>query len=273
MENIKTPAGPLKSPRREKFAQACASGQIQTEAYKTAYPNSTKWKEGVVASRASDMARVDEVRARIKFLRGLVDQGTQKLFSLTKAEAAALVLEDAYEVARADVSQLITHRRLNCRYCHGTGHEYRWTDEAEFWAALAAAGEAQERWEAVPEARRRGKRPELPVDTGGYGFRRTHMPHAGCPQCEGEGIPDVFVADIRTLSGPARRAYAGVKIKKNGSIELLTRDKDAARQMLAKYAGVVDDTMKVTGVLGVTPLPQLTPEQVAEVAKRLENDC
>ena len=217
------------------------------------------------------MARVDEVRARIKFLRGLVDQGTQELFTLTKAQAAALVLEDAYEVARADVSQLITHRRLNCRFCHGTNHEYRWTDEAEFWGALAAAGEAQEKWDNTPEPRRRGKRPELPVDTGGYGFRRTHMPAADCPQCEGEGIPDVYVADIRTLSGPARRAYAGVKIKKDGSIELLTRDKDAARQMLAKYAGVVDDTMKVTGVLGLTPVPQTSPEQAAAIAKALDH--
>ena len=258
--------------KREKFAQCVADGMPGADAYRAAY-DSQQMMDSTIYRRSSELYGNSEVRARIEELRKIKEEGTQKLFSLTKAQAAALVLEDAYEVARADVSQLITHRRLNCRYCHGTGHEYRWTDEAEFWAALAAAGEAQEKWEAVPEARRRGKRPELPVDTGGYGFRRTHMPHAGCPLCEGEGIPDVFVADIRTLSGPARRAYAGVKIKKDGSIELLTRDKDAARQMLAKYAGVVDDTMKVTGVLGVTPLPQLTPEQVAEVAKRLENDC
>lgn len=256
--------------RREKFAQAVAAGSTATDAYRAAF-TVTGMANPTIWARACEVRKDKKVAARIKELTAKTDTAVEELFTLTKAQAAALVLEDAYEVARADVSQLITHRRLNCRYCHGTGHEYRWTDEAEFWAALAAAGEAQEKWEAVPEARRRGKRPELPVDTGGYGFRRTHPPHAGCPQCEGEGIPDVFVADIRTLSGPARRAYAGVKIKKDGSIELLTRDKDAARQMLAKYAGVVDDTMKVTGVLGVTPLPMLTPEQVAEVAKRLED--
>lgn len=266
MQDLTTPDQKLRVVRRELFAQECAGGKSQTEAYKLAYPASINWQAGVVASRASDLARRPEVRARIAYLRSVLDRGVERVFSLSKAEAAALVLEDATEVLRADVADLITHRRLNCRYCHGTGHAYRWKDEAEFWGELARVAAVIETWDT-----KRGRPPELPTDDGGYGWRRTAMPAPGCPQCEGEGLSDVYVADIRTLSGPARRAYGGVELKKDGSIKMVTRDKEAARAMLAKYAGVADDNVKLSGVVGLTPVTAMSPEQVAAVAQALEH--
>lgn len=255
------------SNQREKFAQECAAGRSQREAYLSAYPKAVKWKEGVAASRASDLARLPDVRARIAALRAkVVDE-----FVITQAQAKEAVLRDAWEVLNSDTSDLITHRRLNCRYCHGVGHAYRWRDEAEFWGALAIASKAQDAWDNTPEDRRRGARPELPTEEGGYGFRRLAPPAADCPQCEGEGHGDVTLADVRTLSGPARRLYNGVKVKKDGSVEVLTRNKEAARELLGRYAGVVVDTLKHTGAIGLVPMT-LTDAEKAKILKALESD-
>jgi phage terminase small subunit len=253
--------------RREKFCQNVAAGLSQTQAYVEAYPNAERWKEGTAASRASDMARQPEVQARIAELRGKVVE--KQTWDIAKVQDA--VLQHAWDELTADPSDLITHRRLNCRYCHGKDHAYRWKNEPEFWEALGQASEQQDAWENTPAKERRGKRPELPTDDGGYGFRRLHMPHPDCPECEGEGIEETRVADIRTLSGPARALYRGVKVKKDGSIEVMTGDKAAARALLANWAGVTQNALKVSGAIGVMPVPTLSPEQAAAVALALEN--
>lgn len=59
--------------KQEKFAQELAKGKSQRVAYRAAYPNSRKWKDSVVDSRASTMfnkndkvmARYNELRARV----------------------------------------------------------------------------------------------------------------------------------------------------------------------------------------------------------------
>lgn len=258
---------PLHRSAREKFCQEVASGKSQTAAYKLAFPRSLTWKEGTAASRASDLAKKPDVRARLDFLRGrFIDE-----FVITTAKAKEAVLQDAWEVLHGDASDLITHRRLNCRHCHGIGHAYRWRDEVEFWEALGRASEAQDAWDNTDPTRRRGKRPELPTEEGGYGFKRLAPPMPECPKCEGEGIEDVRVADIRTLSGPSRRLYAGVKVKKDGSIEVLTRSKEAARDLLGRYAGVVVDKLQHSGAVGVYPMT-ITDAERAAILKLLESD-
>lgn len=256
--------------RRELFVQHVAAGKSQREALVLAYPNAAKWKEGVAASRASDMAARPEVRARLDELRAMVQTKTETLFTKSIAEIRAFVLQDAWEVANADPSELITHRRLNCRHCHGRDHAYRWRDEKEFWSALAAASEAQDDWEGRPANKRARKRPELPTDEGGYGFKRLAPPSPDCPECEGEGIEDTRLADIRTLSGPARRLYNGVEVKKDG-VKVVLRDKEAARQLLAKHAGMIDDKFKIAGAILTAPA-DLTPEIAAAIAAQLQND-
>ena len=252
--------------QREKFVQGVVSGLSLTDAYIAAYPNAAKWKGNGAGNKASALAAEPAIRMRIESLREKNLLATEELFSLTHAQIKAAVLQDAWEVVSADPSELITYRRLNCRYCHGMGNEYRWRDEAEHWAELARVAGIIETWNP-----KRGKPPELPTCDGGFGFKRLAPPSPDCPKCEGEGIEEARVSDIRTLSGPARRLYAGVKVKKDGSIEVLTRDKEAARQLLAKHAGLIDDKVKVTGLMGVATTP-LTPEVASAIAKQLQND-
>lgn len=257
-------AEPLKSPRREAFAQAIAAGSIQTEAFKIAFPHAVKWKAGTVASRASDLAKA--VRGRIDHLRQHVTEAAID----DMVAVRRLVLSDAMQVLQADPSDLMTHRRLNCRHCHGTGHAFRWRDEVEFWDALAAVSAKQDEWDQTDEARRRGKRPHLPTDEGGYGFRRTAPPNLACPKCEGEGIADVHMADVRTLKGNARRLFNGVQVTKDGT-KMLTRDQDAARLLLARAAGMLVDKVQHTGAVGLYPM-QISDDQRAKILKMIDDD-
>lgn len=255
--------------KREKFAQKCASlapGETVTDAYRYAFDTKNQ-APNTIWGNAHRLHKNSEVRARINELKSLVEK--EAVMSL--ADIRDLVLRDALDVIKADPSDLITYRRLNCRYCHGTNHAYRWRDEAEFWGALAQAAEAQDAWENLPEDRRTGKRPQLPTDDGGYGFKRLAPPSEDCPKCEGEGLEEARVADIRRLSGAARRLYAGVKVKKDGSIELLMRDKESARLLLAKYSGAWVDKVEHKGAVGLYPIA-LSDEQRATILKAIDDD-
>lgn len=255
---------PLKNAKHETFAHKVAEGETAVDSYRFAFDYT-----GPRQSNAYQLAtRVNcrpEVIERVAFLKR--QKNAEWVFDF--AEAKRLVLEDARNVLAADAAELTRYRRLNCRHCHGRDHAYRWRDEKEFWRALADVSEAQAKWDNQRPDRRVGQRPELPTDEGGYGFRRNHPPAPDCPECEGEGIEDVFIADTQRLKGPARALYNGVKKTKNG-IEVLTRDKEAARQLLAKHAGLVTDDVNVRGGLAVASVvAQVPPEVAAAIAKKL----
>ena len=59
---------PLKSPQREGFAREIALGRSQAQAYRTAYPSSSKWPEKSVWARASHLASDSKVIARVAAL-------------------------------------------------------------------------------------------------------------------------------------------------------------------------------------------------------------
>lgn len=256
--------------RREKFAQECASGKTATDAYRAAFTVG-KMSDRTLWTKASYIYNLDDVRSRIEELRTKVIAKTEELFTLTHAQIQSFVLQDAWEVANADSAELITYKRINCRHCHGTNFAYRWKDEKEFWAALATASAQEQRRASNPK--RYGDVPiELPTDEGGYGFRKLHMPNPKCPECEGEGIEMARVADVQSLSGPARRLFNGVKVKRDGSIEVVLRDKEAARALLAKHAGMIDDRVKLSGLVGLTPVMQVDPAAAAAIARTLNDE-
>lgn len=58
----------LKNIRHETFAQELAKGMSQRNAYRAAFPNSMKWKDETVDSKASVLAKNDKVLERLKEL-------------------------------------------------------------------------------------------------------------------------------------------------------------------------------------------------------------
>lgn len=59
----------LDNVKHEKFVQCLASGMSQRQSYLEAYPNSRKWKEKTVDSKASVLAKNGKVRERLQEIR------------------------------------------------------------------------------------------------------------------------------------------------------------------------------------------------------------
>jgi hypothetical protein len=59
----------LENARYEKFAQGIAEGLSQRKAYRNAFPNSKKWKDETVDSKACNLMKEDKVSARLQELR------------------------------------------------------------------------------------------------------------------------------------------------------------------------------------------------------------
>jgi phage terminase small subunit len=118
-----------------------------------------------------------------------------------------------WQMATANVNELVSIMRVNCRHCWGHEHAYQWTP-AEYKAAI------------------KPKQP-APDFTGGFDFDCRAAPNSHCPECKGAGVERVEVADTRKLSNDALSIYGGVK---NG--EVIIRSQDAALERIAKYLGM-----------------------------------
>lgn len=151
-------------------------------------------------------------------------------------------------IARADPNELTQLRRGCCRYCHGYGHQYQWT-EAEY---------AKE----VDKAIDSGKTP--PDGMGGFGFNLNADPHPDCSECGGLGIESTYFADTRKLTNSGKALFAGVQKTKDG-LKILMRDKDAATLNLARYLGMLIDRKELSGPGGgPVPLAHITAEDLTD---------
>ncbi|PKE32913.1 hypothetical protein CWS43_03180 [Rahnella sp. AA] len=97
-------------------------------------------------------------------------------------------------------------------------------------------------------------------------------PNPYCQSCAGEGVGEVFLCDTRDLSGAARSLFAGVKRTPAGA-EILMHDKMQALYLLAKYAGLLDNSSKMvsdekTLALSLI-LSQITPEESLDTYKKI----
>ena len=149
------------------------------------------------------------------------------------------------KIATANPNALVHVRRTNCRHCHGFGHQYQWT-EAEYSRA-------------VDQAIDNGK--EAPDGMGGFDYDPNAAPNKDCPECGGQGIADVHVADTRKVRSPL---YAGAERTRNG-IKINMRDQDAAVANLARYLGMMVDKKEISGP-GGGPLAfaHLTAEDLSD---------
>lgn len=163
-------------------------------------------------------------------------------------------------VALADPREIVQHRRVACRHCWGEGHAYQYT-QAEF-DRLTASAMAQA-LEAKAEYR-------PPDPAGGVGYRRNRAPHPECPECSGEGLEDVYIADTASLSMAGASLYAGVKETKEGR-QVLLHDQLKALQLLADLMGMTPDVVRASlarGAEGDTADFE-DPAQAADAYKKI----
>ncbi|CAN7307260.1 terminase small subunit [Cupriavidus necator] len=166
------------------------------------------------------------------------------------------VLRRWHQIAFADANELIEYRRVCCRHCHGTDHQYQWVDEAEFQRVLTRI---------LAEAEPDKPQPALPTADGGFGFDTKADPHEGCPECHGEGHGVPHIHDTRKLKPGARALYAGVKITKDG-IEVKMHDPAKALENIARHLKMFVDKTEID----ITKKPsEMTDEEIdAAIAAR-----
>lgn len=172
------------------------------------------------------------------------------------------VVKELVAISQVDANELIEHRRVACRYCHGTDFHYQRT--------------ARERREAFAEHTRRVDEYQTMValvgadnlkdpgefnELGGVGFDKRREPHEDCPECNGEGLSETFVHDTRLLSPAAKSLYAGVKETKDG-IEIKMHSKDKTLELLGRHLGIFNDKLDLNVKKGLA-------EKIVNARKRL----
>ncbi len=163
-----------------------------------------------------------------------------RLFRQEIRGLATIEVEDIVRKLRliesADPNELVQLRRVCCRYCHGVDHRYQYTAN-EFHRARA---EHRRAWLALKSERAREDLGDFD-EQGGLGFRGNKEPHSDCPECWGEGVVDVWYADTRKLNESGRALYRGVALSRDGTLKVVMADQDAARVLLARHKGMLDD--------------------------------
>lgn len=172
-----------------------------------------------------------DVQAAVKVLQ---DERAREL----KLEANE-VLRHLVELAIADPNELIQHRRGCCRHCHGNLFGYQRTPaEMERDQAAHEAAELERQRKGGQDVQ-----PRVFDVAGGVGYDPRREPHEDCPECFGEGVERIHLADTRHLSGPARRLYAGVKQTKDG-VQVLMRDQDKAIELIGRHLAMFKDKVE-----------------------------
>ncbi len=179
------------------------------------------------------------------------------------AQAAALtvewVLNEWRDIHSADPSEIIYLRIECCRHCHGVNHLYQWT---EFEYQQAVAGALAHR--CTPSHHQPCPLAQVPDGLGGFGYSPHNPPAADCPVCHGDGYERVMLADVRKLSGPARRLYAGIKKTKDG-VEVKFRDQDGALKNIAQFLGMMIEKRELAGSGGgAIPVAHFTADELSD---------
>ena len=172
----------------------------------------------------------------------------------------ATVLTHWWNLATADPNEVIQHRRGCCRYCHGVDYSYQWTP-AEYADVSARMIDA-------------GKDP--PMVPGGFGYDKTRGPDIDCPECNGEGVGEMYLADSRYLSERGKLLIESMEMTKSGPKVVMSNRMDALNN-IAKFLGMFTERIKVEDLTrprnerDVTDLGALeTPELVAVFREMVE---
>lgn len=207
---------PRKQPaldRREEFIRLYLIHKNASQAYREAgYQDGPGTRQNAHRLLTSDYVRDRLAEEREKALAKLD----------VKVEA---VLDRFKAIAFGDAAAITEYVVGACRYCYGHDHRYQWRTHREFADAMEAYMAKGETYHANHAA---------PDDEGGYGYRFNVPPHPECPECEGDGIPEVRFKDTRLMTPDERKLFAGVKQTQHG-IEFKLNDQIAALKELAEH--------------------------------------
>lgn len=201
--------------KQEAFCVALVDTGNMSLAYRRAYNVSVMAKSNTVWKNAQEVANLPHVAARVR--------------ALQEAAAASMVfskqrlVDFLWRRILADRGQLINHRRICCRHCHGDGNAFQWLDESEYaQACVRALAQMQ----------------EIPSCDGGFGFDPHREPNPECMhmECLGDGRGKTVIQDTTKLTGDAALIYEGVKETAQG-IEVKVADRAGDIALLMKLTG------------------------------------
>jgi phage terminase small subunit len=168
------------------------------------------------------------------------------------------VLTRWWMLATADPRELVSLRRVCCRYCYGLDHRYQFTqNELE-----RERVKHRELMMALPEQDR-----FMFDDLGGDGYDPRKRAVAECPECFGEGTVTYYVEDSDNYSPAAALLFDGIKIGRNGEIEIKLRDRGEALSKVAQFLGLL---VQRHAVMTVDP-SKLTNEQLEDAIAQFES--
>ena len=88
------------TPKQEAFATGIAAGLSQAEAYRQAFPNSQKWKDEAVYSRASALAANDKVQLRVQELREKAAEANEVTIECIVAEVVKIAFANQRQLMK-----------------------------------------------------------------------------------------------------------------------------------------------------------------------------
>ena len=207
------------TPKEERFVSEYLVDLNATQAYLRANPH------------------VKEVTARTEGSRLLVNPNITAAVDKAKAERAARTginadraLAEVWSIVTADTRELVQVKVGCCRNCYGEGHQSQRT-----------VGEMNRDREKHTS---KGKDIADFDEEGGIGFNPLRPPYETCPECGGDGLARVVLADTRNLSPQAAALYAGAKQGKNG-IEIQMHSKADALDKVFKHLGLYEKEQEV----------------------------
>ncbi|MBF8177820.1 terminase small subunit [Herminiimonas contaminans] len=160
--------------------------------------------------------------------------------------SAEKVLQEFWNIATVDRNELIQHRVGCCRHCYGFDHDYQRTD-AEWARDQKLAEKDGEDFKTM----------------GGTGFDPRKPPVEDCPECFGDGIGRIVMADTRNLSPEAKSVFAGLKHGKHG-IEMAFHSKDNALLMVGRHLKLFTDVLEVKDTTSISGRMKAARERARE---------
>lgn len=173
-------------------------------------------------------------------------------------------------LAGASMNELVELWRVPCIHCHGEDHRMQRTPHAMRRAQLRHL-EQQLR---LPTSERR----EFDEEGGdGYDLRKpVYSVENGydhnCPECHGLGETFAYFKDTRYLTPAGQILYDGVKIGKDGSVEMKARSRTHAEEMVSRHVGLMKDTPRPPRRIDEMTDEELDEEIMASAARLVEGE-